>query len=1521
MIKNYYSSKNQEDFYSQKSDPAKNCWRYRFLAVLLPMFFLLVGELANAQVSINETFDGTNTPTGWTYTGFSRSTTVPCTGAGAIRKNQYSSATTGNATTPGWTSNGQNLNISFDYKLLNWTSGTPTVATPNSTAWGSVITEVSIDGGTTYGVNAGTIDATNHVVATSCTTVNYTIPGASLPNGSNVKVRFRLTFAGSTPDYFVYIDNVIISQVSVVPPTCATALVPASAATGVARNATLSWTAATGAPTSYDVYLGTAASPAFVANVTGTSYTPAVFTANTVYYWKVVAKNANGDAVGCAEQSFTTGTSVIYCTPTYANGPGTTDGITSVTLGAMNNASGHSSSPYYTFFNAVAIPDLPKETTMPLNITYGTDSNQWGAVWVDFNHNGVFEASEGFVASANLQGAINIVIPAGATLGNTRMRVRGGNDSAILATEACGATTSGYGETEDYIVNIAPPLSLCSGTPEAGAVSRSATSVCSGGAIAAISVTGVTTGVSGLQFQWEQSTDAGANYVNAVGGSGATTMSYTPPVFAGLNIQYRLKVTCSGSSLFDYSDVSTVTGPMAPTTQASAVTVASGLTSATISWTNGNGNRRHVVVNTNNSFTDPVGTADVATANSTYTTGEQIVYNGTGNSVTVTGLTNGTYYVRVYENFRCSGTPNTNYYNVSTATDNPKSFVINSNDDCANAITLPSCSEGTQTISGSTIGSTVDASYQNCGASPAVTAANTQSGVWYKYTGSNNQVTITSCNTSSLTTFDTRITVYSGSCGTFTCVAGNDDMTPSCSLGSSSSSEVNFAANSGTDYYIFVHGYQTGTNLSATGNFTLTINCTPLCAPATANDECSAPTSLVVGTPLSTNNTCSTASLGAPVPTGGSNFATYNDSWYTFNSGGSTAIQISREVTSPVAVGFELYTGACGTLTAVAGTVSLNGTTVTKTGLTVNTDYLVRVFSTSSASRGNFTLSVALPTTTIATADCGTTKEEVGYESIDAVAITGAEEYEFKIVNGSFSATVVSPDASVFFSEFAGFQYGTTYDVSVRVKFGAYGAYGATCQVSTTATPMTEMQFLCDDVLPAVNSKVYFKGVPLATAYRFEVTNKTSLAVVTTEGTNRYFYMNTLSNFAYGIEYSVRAQVQVDGTYHPYGDACDITTPSAPTQLRAAYCGVTLASISTNVFANYVTGATAYRFRATNGATVQVYETTTAEPKFAINMLPEALLATTYSVEVAALTGGVWSPYGTACNVTTPASAPLTKLRDAYCGVTLSAINTNVYASYVTGATEYRFRITNGANVQTIDVAEPKFMFTSLPSYDFGTTYTVDVASFVNGTWGAYGAACNVTTPAAPLTKLRDAYCGVTLNALNSNIYAKSMLGAEGFRFKVSNGANEEVYETTGMLFRLTYLTTIVPQNGTTYSISVAYNNGTAWSAYGDICSVTTPTGPIARPSVDNSVVSLEKLQVKAYPNPFGDNFTIGLNLVSELSSEIYIYDMTGKMIERKVLDANQLEKSGLGSNLPTGIYNVQVIQGNQVYNLKVMKN
>ncbi|MEI7983481.1 MAG: hypothetical protein WCI71_17660, partial [Bacteroidota bacterium] len=129
------------------------------------------------------------------------------------------------------------------------------------------------------------------------------------------------------------------------------------------------------------------------------------------------------------------------------------------------------------------------------------------------------------------------------------------------------------------------------------------------------------------------------------------------------------QLTATGLNTF-----STFTGSMvtAPSTQASNLVFSSVEEHAiTTGWTNGNGGKRVVIINTIDYFTNPADGTD-PTANAIYSgSGEQVVFNGTGSSVAVTGLTGSTtYWFRAYE---CNGSGALSKYLTTIATDNPKS--------------------------------------------------------------------------------------------------------------------------------------------------------------------------------------------------------------------------------------------------------------------------------------------------------------------------------------------------------------------------------------------------------------------------------------------------------------------------------------------------------------------------------------------------------------------------------------------------------------------------------------------------------------------------------------------------------------------------------------------------------------------------------------------------------------------------------------------------------------------------------
>jgi hypothetical protein len=189
------------------------------------------------------------------------------------------------------------------------------------------------------------------------------------------------------------------------------------------------------------------------------------------------------------------------------------------------------------------------------------------------------------------------------------------------------------------------------------------------GTIAALTVRGITGSVAGTTVTIYATTASTSspytsNFITLTDASG-----YNATITGSVS---TLATITSTSKAFRGIAFAPAAGTPAPTIQATNITF-SGIstTGMTASWTNGNGAKRIVIMNTTNSFTNPVNGTDPS-ANTVYGgSGEQVVYNNTGNSVSVTGLSAGTtYWFRVYE---CNGSGSGTKYLTTTASGNPNS--------------------------------------------------------------------------------------------------------------------------------------------------------------------------------------------------------------------------------------------------------------------------------------------------------------------------------------------------------------------------------------------------------------------------------------------------------------------------------------------------------------------------------------------------------------------------------------------------------------------------------------------------------------------------------------------------------------------------------------------------------------------------------------------------------------------------------------------------------------------------------
>lgn len=277
----------------------------------------------------------------------------------------------------------------------------------------------------------------------------------------------------------------------------------------------------------------------------------------------------------------------------------------------------------------------------------------------------LFTSTTSYQPQIGLKSAVGVykglVSASGGTFAAPTAVTTGASSSSTMALSA--TNTFGAGHAYTFKAPVA-----CTGTPEGGTIAGDAVrTACSGATIAALTAPVANASLQ-IAYQWQESAN-GTDWRDVAAGTGATTLSYTPVAFAGTSIQYRLKTTCTATNEVAYSTNTITINPVtAPTTQATALVLTQGVSQFSASWTIGNGTRRQVYVSTS-PITDPVNgnfpafTAATAFANS----GQQLVYDGTGTSVTVTGVACGTtVYVKVYEYNRCGSGPYDVYYNTTT---------------------------------------------------------------------------------------------------------------------------------------------------------------------------------------------------------------------------------------------------------------------------------------------------------------------------------------------------------------------------------------------------------------------------------------------------------------------------------------------------------------------------------------------------------------------------------------------------------------------------------------------------------------------------------------------------------------------------------------------------------------------------------------------------------------------------------------------------------------------------------------
>ena len=661
-----------------------------------------------------------------------------------------------------------------------------------------------------------------------------------------------------------------------------------------------------------------------------------------------------------------------------------------------------------------------------------------------------------------------------------------------------------------------------------------------------------------------------------------------------------------------------------------------------------------------------------------------------------------------------------------------------------------------------------------------------------------------------------------------------------------------------------------GTTYTESGVYTHTVGCNTATLTLTI-------------TPSTTNGSMTQSACGSYTWTAG-NGTTYTESGvYTHTVGCNTAT-LTLTIT-PNTTNGSMTQSACDSYTWTAG----NGTTYTESGVYTHTvgcnTATLTLTITPSTTNGNLTETACGSYTW--TAGNGQTYTESGVYT----HVTGCNTATLTLtINASSVAYYADTDGD-------GFGAGAP-------TFSCTGNPGGMVLNNTDCAPADASAWQFGNFYVDADNDGYYNGNPEATqvCYGNTVPSGYTASITGTDCDDANANANP-------------NHVEIAG--NTIDDNCDGTADEVGPAIViiVSQCGTTLSNVASTIYSNQAAGAQGYRFEVTNGANVRTYDSATNS--FSLTALPGGVAyGTTYAIRVAVKTNGFWRAYSTPCNITTPAQPATTNVVASQCGVILPNMSTLIYANQVTAANQYRFEVTNGANVRIYETSVNRFALTNLAGGGvYGTTYSVRVALRFGTTWEGYGTACNVTAPATPgISSLIASQCGITINNRWTTLYANQIADAQGYRFEVTNGATVRYYNTSVNRFALANLAGgVAPSTVYTVRVAVLYNS--VYGDFGPSCNVTT-AGVITRQAESPVTV----FTVKSFPNPFADTFKLEINTSSEENVSVKVYDMIGKLVESRDIKSTEIGTQEVGSRFSSGVYNVIVSQGANVETLRVIK-
>lgn len=377
------------------------------------------------------------------------------------------------------------------------------------------------------------------------------------------------------------------------------------------------------------------------------------------------------------------------------------------------------------------------------------------------------------------------------------------------------------------------------------------------------------------------------------------------------------------------------------------------------------------------------------------------------------------------------------------------------------------------------------------------------------------------------------------------------------------------------------------------------------------------------------------------------------------------------------------------------------------------------------------------------------------------------------------------------------------------------------------------------------------------------------------------------------------------------------------TQLKTNHCGEQLSTFGEVFWADNVPGATEYKFEIKNIGDPN--DVTYNDRHIASNTLYLAghmHVDETYLVRIKVKINGEWGIWGPACELHSPNEVPLTSLNNTWCNASTNTFADVFHAYTVTGATNYMFEFKEiGSTDPPIEnLRIPKTNTLQIPGLlTAGVTYEVRVKAFIGTQEGDYGPVCLLDAPAqVPLTKIRDADCGITLSSYHQVFKCDQVAGATAYRFKFNGTIVSDRPTFTNTL----YIAGLLTQN-TQHAVEVAAKVGGVWGAYGDVCYITSPpTPPMNLPGQDDNTIGEltegsaftagitdeETPSFAVYPNPAIEAFSLKTDLDNYT---IKLYSTNGQLVYNasQLSGTQQIEVS----QFDAGLYILQISDSENV--------